>query len=162
MNFPRTLVITAFCLIATLQISAQQNDIYFVKFEFNHSLRIDNYHVLVELQRRGNDITVHVVTEPMEGYDGTKRNYQFELSKAEFDEVCAGVKQIDCKDIVNDLGTLGLDGTICEIEYGSYATAISYKVWSPDLDTRKRNLTPFLNACKLILETGKLKPKEIL
>ena len=150
----------------TSETYGQDHGIYQVKFDFYHSLRIPNHHVSVELQRYGDSIAVHVKSKPMKDqeskWDNTKVDTTFELTKSEFDKIVAVVAKINCSDIVSGLDFTGHDGTSCEITYGSYAAGISYKVWSPDYDTKKRNLEEYLEACKLILVTANLDPKEIL
>jgi hypothetical protein len=150
----------------TANTYGQEHGVYQVKFEFYHSLRIPNHHVSVEFQRYGESISVHVKSEPMKDQDSkwndTKLDTTFELTKSDFDKIVEVVAKINCSDIVSGLDFTGLDGTTCEITYGSYAAGVSYKVWSPDYDTKKRNLEEYLEACKLILVTANLDPKEIL
>lgn len=150
----------------TVETFGQDNGIYHVKFDFYHSRRIPNHHVSVDFQRYGDSISVHIVSEPMknqgEKWKKTKIDSTFELKKTEFDKIVIAVKKISCSDIANGLDFTGFDGTTCEISYGGISTEISYKVWSPDYDTEKRNLEDYIVACNLILMTVKLDPKEIL
>jgi len=144
----------------------QHNDIYTVKLNFHHSLRIPDNYVSVYFDRYGDSIHVSVKSIPKDTvslkWKQTRRDYSFELTLTEFEKVVAAVKKINCSDIANDLGSGGLDGTVCKIEIGGIGNGITYKVWSPDYDTKERSLQSFLDACKLILLTAKLDPKKIL
>jgi hypothetical protein len=90
------------------------------------------------------------------------RNYIFEIHMNEFEKVVNAVQKINCIDISNGLDVIGKDGATCEIEVAGLGSGITYKVWSPTYHTQKRNLQQFLDACKLILQTAKLSPEEIL
>lgn len=154
------------CIGLTANTYGQDHGVYQVKFDFYHSLRIPNHHVSVEFQRYGDSISVHVKSEHMKDQDSkwndTKLNTTFEMTKSDFDKIVEVVAKINCSDIASGLDSTGRDGTTCEITYGSYSSGISYKVWSPDYDTKKRNLEEYLEACELILVKANLNPKEIL
>ena len=149
----------------TIETLGQDHGIYHIKLDFHHSRRISNNHVSVDFQRYGDSISVHVISEPMKNYDEkwnkTKINSTFELKKNVFDQLVVAVKKINCSDIVAGLDYSGFDGTICEISYGGISAEISYKVWTPEYETKERNLGYYMEVCKLILLTVKLEPKEI-
>lgn len=159
--------IFALLILATFSSSfVQDHEIYSVKFSFHHSRRIPNNYVSVNFERYGDSIHVSVKAIPMDTvslkWKETKQEYSFDLSLTEFEKVVASVKNINCTDITDGLGFSGFDGTVCKIEIGGLGSGIIYKVWSPDYQTKKRNLQAFLDACKLILTTAKLDPKMIL
>ena len=149
----------------TIETFGQDHGIYHVKFDFHHSRRIPNHHVSVDFQRYGDSIMVHVISEPMENqgeqFDKSKIDTVFELEKSEFDKVVETVQKINCSNIAAGLDYSGLDGTTCKISHGGISTEIAYTVWTPDYETKKRNLEDFMEACKMILKTVKLDPKEI-
>jgi hypothetical protein len=159
--FLKLLFFTAF-----IPLFGQKNDIYSVKFNFFHSKRIPDNHVSVEFERSGDKIQVSIKSIPKDSvsleWKKSKRKNSFELSLIEFNKVVAAIKKINCSDIVNNLGNSGFDGTDCEIVMGGLRSSISYNVWSPNYDTKERNLQSFLEACKLILLTAKLDPNKIL
>lgn len=148
-----------------LETFGQDHGIYNVKFNFSHSRRIPNHHVSADFQRYGDSISVHVISEPMSNqsdkWNKTKVDSTFVLDKTEFDKIVKAVQKINCVDITAGLDFTGRDGTVCEIFYGGISTGISYTVWAPDYDTKKRNLEDYMEACKFILVTVKLDPKEI-
>lgn len=55
---------------------------------------------------------------------------------------------------------IGNDGTGVILEIVVTMDKISYSIWSPDYNTKERNLEPFLAICKEILLLAKLKPKD--
>ncbi|QWG09453.1 hypothetical protein KM029_22870 [Flammeovirga kamogawensis] len=143
----------------------QEHNIYHIKFDYYHAMRIPNHHVSVEFLRYGDSISVHLLSEPMKALDNkwnhTKIDTTFNLAKSDFDKIVTAVKQVNCVDITNGMDVIGLDGSTCELIYGGMSTGVSYKVPSPDSDTEKRNLNDFMFACKAILHTVELDPKEI-
>ena len=149
----------------TVETYGQDHGIYHVKLDFYHSRRIPNHHVSVNFQRYGDSISVHIKSEPMSNqsdkWNKTKIDSTFEINKTEFDKIVKVVQKINCANIADGLDFTGLDGTTCEISYGGISTGISYTVWTPNYDTKKRNLEDYMEACKFILVTVKLDPKEI-
>jgi hypothetical protein len=158
-----------FILLCTTVFSssfAQNNEIYTIKLDIQHSRRIPHNHVSIDLERYGDDIHVHVKSIPKDTvsleWKSTSRDYLFELTFAEFEKVVSAVKKINCTDIVNGLDVCGFDGITCQIEIGGIGNSITYKVWSPEYQTKERSLQSFLDACILILETSKLGAEKIL
>lgn len=145
-------------------LSFSQNTIYDIDFYFSHSRRIPNANVEIKIERRGNEVKLSVKSTPAQDdakWAKFKVDTSFAISMDKFNSLINSVKSISCENIVKEVGSSGLDGTTCEIKFGDYGSSISYEIWSPDYDTKKRNLTDFLNACTLIVETAGLNPKEI-
>jgi len=155
-----------FFLLVSLNCFAQEkNPIYDIEFHFGHSRRIPYAKVDIKIVRRGDHYKLFLKSSPRDSsgqWNYSKKDTSFVISKEKFDELVKEVESISCTDIVKDAGTMGFDGNSCEIMFGSYGSSITYKIWSPEADTRKRNLNHFLNACNLILKTAGLKPDDIL
>lgn len=159
---------TVFILLVFSSTSWAQT-IFDVHFNFEHSLRSENYFVHIKAERRGQDYKINLVTKDMfQNKNGNKVRHKttkdttFKISKETFDSLVDACKGISCSDVLADTGKSGLDGTTCEIYFGDWASSVSYKVWAPDNMTEKRHLTSFLNACKLILTASGLRPDKIL
>jgi len=56
----------------------------------------------------------------------------------------------------------GHDGSTWEIQFGSKGKNKSYRFWSPDYNTKERDLTAFVNLCEQIVEVSKLEKEQIL
>ena len=141
-----------------------QNEIYDIEFHFEHSRRIPNHFIDVKINRHGNEVTLNVKTKSsQESEKWTKENIDtsFTISTEKFQTLINSVKNISCNDIIKNIGLTGLDGTVCELMFGDYASSITYKIWTPSYDTQKRNLTEFLDCCSLILKTAGLVPSLI-
>jgi hypothetical protein len=161
----QTIILTFLILSST--ITAQE--IFDIHFNFEHSLRLENYFVNIKAQRRGQDYSINLVTKDLiQNESGNDEEYKttkdttFEISKEVFQSLIGAVIKISCTDMAANMGNAGLDGTTCEIYYGDWASSISYKIWSPTNETKERKLTEFLGACNLILRTAGLKPNKIL
>lgn len=144
----------------------QEQDIHQIEFKFQHSLRIPHNSVLIKMARLSDGTTVNVTSNPMniesERWIETKLDDSFELPNSEFDEVVEAIQSIEYTDIKSNQDYVGKDGTTCEILFENNGTITSYKIWSPNYNTKERNLKAYLDACKLILKKAKLKPKKIL
>lgn len=145
--------------------SAQKSEIFNVKFILEHSRRISNNHVSVDFRHFGDSIRAYVKCIPMDTsspkWKETILDTSFQITVIEFENIIASVRKINCNDIINGAGYCGKDGYYCEIEMG-ICNSISYKVWSPEYNTKERNLQAYLNAAKLIIIAAKLDPNKIL
>ena len=145
-----------------------QDGMYNIEFYFTHSLRIPMHYVDIKISKRWQEISINAKTRPLENYpqwakSGTDTT--FSLSQEQFQAIINSVKSISClsieKEISEQTNSLGLDGVTCKINYG-IQDIISYTIWSPDVETKKRGLTNFLNCCNLIIKTAGLDAKKVL
>ena len=163
-QFYKLVVLLVVVGMGALNCSAQ-NDVTHVTFKFWRSLRISDYHIEVSLLKIRDSISATVIREPMPNHD--RKGIQpaskevFTITEEEFNQAVLAVSKIKSSSVSNEFGYSGYDGTTCSLEFGTYASSITYKVWSPDMETGKRNLKPFLDACNLIIRTGKLKPSSV-
>jgi hypothetical protein len=135
-----------------------------VEFELYHSLRIPNQHVKIDIDRSNDSIvSMHVISNPAENstkWAKTKIDTIYILDLKIFREILIAILKITKIDVTKAI-TIGLDGTSCTLAFGSLYNDISFTFWSPDYDTKERDLTYFVEACDLIIKTAKLKPKDI-
>jgi hypothetical protein len=114
----------------------------------------------------GDSAEVSVKSNPLDStstkWKSTKINESYSISETEFNEIVDAVQRISCDQIKSNLGYFGNDGTICKITFGNYFSEISYKIWTPNHETKERDLQNFLTACEVVLETGNLNPIKIL
>ena len=162
----RKITLIFILIVSTGVIFGQQkNDkITYIKFAFWHSLRIPNHTVSIEIIKRQSEFIVKVKSTPMNDdikWKYSKVDTSFYINKNKFIELSKKTSELN-KINLNKAIVRGIDGTECTIEFGNYGNTISYKFWSPNYDTEKRELVHFLNFCKILIETGELKPKEIL
>ena len=160
------LFIGLFFILAQSSVVYSQSGINEITFNFRHSLRIPDHHVTIHIENYRHEITVKVKSEPLKGYEKewghTRIDTTYKITADVFQQLTQSVLLIDGNSIIKRLNDRGMDGTVCEIKFGSFQNAVSYKFWSPQYNTKQRNLDSFLDACKLIIRTGKLDPKEIL
>ena len=96
-----------------------------------------------------------------ERWKSTIVDTSFTIDKSRFVELANKVIEFNKIDLTKAI-IGGLDGTECSIEFGTLRSTVAFKFWTPDYDTKKRDLSGFLSLCKIIIETGGLEPKEIL
>ena len=141
-----------------------QDKIYDIEFHFEHSRRIPNHTIDVKISRQGDKVTLNVSTKSSkdeEKWTTENRCKTFPISLDQFQVLITSARNISCNDMVKNIGKTGLDGTVCELMFGDYASSITYKIWYPSYNTAERNLTDFLNCCHLILKTAGLQPELI-
>ena len=141
-----------------------RNEINFIALEFNHSLRIPNHHITVEIIDRKNEVAVDIHSEPMNAdqkWEHTKKDTTVFISKDQFKILRSKTKKLKEID-VGKACRIGTDGTSCAIKIGGFGNSITYKFWSPDYSTSKRGLENFVQLVKDILQLAGFDPKEIL
>jgi hypothetical protein len=135
-----------------------------ISFHLEHSLRIPNYKVDIEMSKRFNGVFLHVSSSPMpghSGWDNTRIDTTYKINEVVFDKVLSSIRLISPKDL-QSAGVSGDDGTSCEIRFGDYQNYISYVIWTPNYNTKERKTEDFLNACKQFIVAAHLDPKKIL
>lgn len=155
--------ITSF--VRTTELKAQTGTME-IHFKFEHSRRIPNHYVTVDIERHYYDsiVTVKATSTSSSNTKFTEFNIDtsFTTTLAEFRKLAATVLKINSSDISANFTGPGLDGTECEIKFGDGVNNITYQIWSPEMDTYTRKLTDYLNACKAILTIGCFDPDKIL
>lgn len=146
------------------KISTNQNQINFVNFEFTHSRRIPNHKVSIRIIKRINETEVIVHSDPMNNdpkWLKTKINKRFKIKTNVYNKLSKNL--LILTKINFDKATCnGKDGTTCSIEIGKLGASKTYTIWSPNYDTKNRELVEYLKLCKQIIIIGKLDPKIIL
>ena len=152
------------CFVTMPGHAISQTGIDRIKFELTHSLRIPDYIVTIEMRKKKDMVFTHVTSDPMKKINEWKHTVvdtSYSIDTSLFFRIAASLQKISKKDIEN-AGVDGLDGYTCMIAFGNEDSLSYYSVWSPDYATKKRKLSEFLAACKLIIKTAGLKPKKIM
>ncbi|MFC0879019.1 hypothetical protein ACE01N_20660, partial [Saccharicrinis sp. FJH2] len=159
------ILISILTMISGICLAQQTNDkIKYIAFKFEHSRRIPNHNIIIEVIKRQSEIVVKVKSNPMNSntqWEKTKVDTTFSIDSKKFIELANDMSILNKIDL-NKALTGGLDGTECYIEFGQYGSTVAYKFWSPDCDTKQRGLSDFLNLCEKLIKVGGLKPEDIL
>ena len=159
------LLIFSLTMASRTCFAQQSNDkIDYIAFRFEHSLRIPYNRVIIEMINGQSEIEVKVHSVPMNNdkqWDNTKIDKSFKIDTKLFTDLANEVFALNKIDLKKAM-TGGLDGTECSIEFGTFGSTVTYKFWSPDVETKNRDLTDFIRICKKMIEIGGLNPKDIL
>jgi hypothetical protein len=165
MPFFSTLLILLTTLFNSDLSFAQSSGSSQLKFTFIHSLRIPDHYVTVIFKKEKDSINVHAQSLPMAKAEAkwaaTKKDYSFNITKAEYDQVIMSIQKISARAIIGGADFTGYDGTSWEIEFGNSDNAVIYRVWTAEYQTETRQLQSFVDACIFIIKTAKLDPKKI-
>lgn len=148
--------------------SIQNNSTDFreVKFTFQHSLRIPFKKVEISITQGADNAQVSLKCDPMiydgENWKSNPLDTTYRISKSDYNRITNTIESIKFSEMMNHFNTMGTDGTMCILEYGSWQNSIKLSVWTPDADTKNRKLEEFLKACELVLQSAQLDPKVIL
>ena len=163
-NKSRILLLTFLALTTLIDCTDKKNEIQFIKLEIEHSKRIPDATVIIEMTKNNNEIIVHLVSIPMfdsQEWKHTKRDTTFSIQKKIFKDLSKAIIKLKKSDF-SKADIHGKDGIECSLKFGTITNTIEYKFWSPDIETEKRGLTEYLNLCKQLIEVVKLKPDDIL
>ncbi|HUW05680.1 MAG TPA: hypothetical protein VMW01_05425 [Williamwhitmania sp.] len=147
-----------------ISCSGKQQKIEFIRLTIEHSKRISDATVVVELTRNGNGAAVHLISRPMEQsleLMYTQRDTTFSLGEQQYSALCKVLANLQHSDF-SKASVHGKDGVECCLEYGEVNKPVVYKFWSPDYDTEASGLTEYLNTCPLLLKMVGLDPHYLL
>ena len=147
--------------------SIGQSDYLRISLEFEHSLRIPNGYVNIELVRTSEIAYAEVKSAPLdddEDWLHTKVDTSFQISIKHFDRIMGLVKDIPVQEIYSKIehSGVGADGTNCIIKYGNFDYQIAISIWSPGYKPKSRKTVEFLTAFKEILKVGGFNPGKVL
>jgi len=159
--------LTFLIIILTLQGYSQFKYLEF-KLDISASFLLSSSHVVIELTNDSMGYKLKVKSTPWSTeakYSKNKIDTIYLVSKEEVNKIGELLNEMSSEQIfkginVNDIMIVN-EGRMCKLEYGSYLDKITFSIWSPDCDTKERNIELFYQACKEILKLGKLNPKKI-
>jgi len=163
-NKPKLLLLTILGLITLIACTDKKNEIEFIKLQIEHSRRIPDATVIIEITKKDNEIMVHYISTPKEDsqdWKQTKRDTTFLIEKKIFKEISRALINLKKSDF-SKAEIHGKDGIECSLKFGTVNNTIDYSFWSPDIETENRGLTEYLKVCKQLIETVNLKPDYIL
>lgn len=79
-----------------------------------------------------------------------------------FDKLSDAVLSLPSSAFMSNITFKGLGGCQTEIEFGNEFNSIAYNVWSPNVETKQRELDPYIAVCKQVVKAGKLNYKDII
>lgn len=143
--------------------SGKQQKIEFIRLTIEHSKRISDGMVVVELTRNGDGAAVHLVSKPMEQsseWMHTQRDTTFCLGEQQYNALCTALANLQHSDF-SKATVHGHDGVECCLEYGEVNKSLVYKFWSPAYDTAAFGLTEYCNVCRLLVKMVGLDPQHL-
>ena len=155
------------------------DNIDFVSFRFQHSLRIPNHYIVIEfdkqktnkkdlysVQEQANNAyytTIKINSMPSSNdpqWNSTKIDTSYVIDNSLFNALVQDIALLDCIDIRSAIMD-GLDGNECVLEYGTRSNSITYKFWSPEFRTKERGLVEFYNLCMKTISIAGFSQKNI-
>lgn len=159
-------------IIAVIFFSYQKKDsnipqkIDEIEFSYINSRRIPFSEVKIKIAKMPNNNSAIVFVQSR----SASNDPQWDYSKIEKSTI---IDMVTFKKFANAASSLdkiniekayveGKDGSTWQIQFGSKGKNKSYNFWSPNYNTKERELTTFVNLSEQIIETSKLKKEEIL
>ena len=138
-----------------------------ISLEFQHSLRIPNSQINIDLIQTPKIVIAKVISNPGTNdpiWNHTRKDTSFQIPMEDFERILALVKRIPVQEIFSKIepSETGHDGTTGIIRFGNYEYEIAICVWTPNHKSKDRGTEEFLTAFKEILKAGGFKPNKIL
>lgn len=165
MKIKEILILSILLLFSSIIFS--QSNLVFVSFKSRNTSQNPIVETTIRIENNGVEASIHVTSMTIND-DGKKKSevfidstYNLKLQNFEkFAQAALGLKSETFLPNINFKGLRG--GKQTEIEFGNEYNSITYKVWSPFVETKKRQLDTYINTCKLFIKAGKLNVKDLL
>lgn len=131
-----------------------KSKINYIGFEFSHSRRIPYHIISINILKGKDNADVHILSKPMNDekkWANTAIDTSTIISIETFNQLVEEVIKLNKIDLFKAFEPAGLDGTSCEIRFGSYSNYIGYTFWAPFSLTEQRGLTDFQRICQKII-----------
>ena len=125
--------------------------------------RFYNSHTEIYITKQADSCNIEIAVSPTHDSNEIfrKMDTAFSIPPNLFNELKSLITSFSNIDMDKAL-LIGHDGEFTTIKYGLPGSLVEYEFWSPNVDTKKRGLTDFLQTVYKIIETAHLQPKEIL
>jgi len=101
-----------------------------------------------------------VIVKAFFGYESSDIDNSFKISLKQFRELKDSINTLNKANIEDK--PIGLDGSDWVLEYNFNEKTKTYEFWSPEVNTKERNLEEFMSVCKQIMEIAKLDHNSII
>ena len=122
-----------------------------IHFHYESSLPLHEAEVNISFKKE--KPIVHV--RAFNGYQEPTVKKSFKITLEQFRELENSIKFFEGS--IPDDKTLGLDGSHWFLEYDVGEEKRLYEFWSPEIDTKSRDLEKFMVVCKKIIEIAEIK-----
>jgi len=162
-NSIRLFVIMLFALISLTMCKNDTDKVTYIRFELEHSRRIPNNKVLIEITKKNSKYFLHLRSYPLgqTKWEKTRIDTTFSIDNATFKKVNREVIKLTNSDFSKSERII-LDGFNCSIKFLFKGQEKTYDIDTPNLDTEERGLTDYLKVCELIIQTAGLKTEDVL
>jgi len=168
MKIFKNIVCTVGILLLTTYLKGQgiksTHPITLVSFKLQHAMRIPNNEVLIFVSLTDTIAEVHVKSKPMlqdAEWAKTALDTSYKLTISEFVQIKNSVLRVAPVDFEKAFVS-ARNGTYCSITFGNTGNMVTHEYWSPHVKTKERDLERFIEACKLLIRTARLKEKDVL
>lgn len=160
-------------IIALVFLSYQKTDsnipqkINEIEFSYTNSRRIPFSEVKIKIAKMSNNNNSAIVfvqsrsasNDPQWDYSKIEKSIIIDMKTfKKFATAASSLEKINIKKAYLD----GKDGSTWQIQFGSKGKNKSYSFWSPNYNTKERELATFVKLSEQIIEISKLKKEEIL
>lgn len=147
----RKVIIISFLLVLGLKGFGQENikSIDFIEFHMTYA-KMRGRTLDIKMSKSDDNVSVHV-NDMWNDIDTS-----FHIILKDYNDCLNSVMKINANELNQALNYDGFDGCTFTIEYGGIFNRISFKIWEPMSDTKKRKLSKYLIACKQILSSVNL------
>lgn len=159
----RTLI---FIVLGLLSVqSFAQTKIERISFKSRNVIKTPIVETSILIESSGIEVKVNVLSNEI--YTDSTMNKTvidtvYIIKYQAFDKLSDAVLSLPSSAFMANISFKGLGGCQTEIEFGNEFNSITYNVWSPNVETKKRELEPYIAVCKQVVKAGRLNYKDII
>lgn len=134
-----------------------------ISLQIRHALRIPHNTIIVQVEYVNGQCLLQADTKPMEGELSSNQYPPFHnvktLSKKWYEEFSGLLSSLHWNNLrKKEADIVGLDGSTWALTCKQDQTENTVTIWSPDYETKKRNLQDFQEVCEFLLKTADIDP----
>ncbi len=158
-----TLILLFLFSLINIKIYSQESIGLETKLTLIHSLKHPIKRIEVSLIPYKDSLLVKVeASARFTNADVSKYNFEFLANLNESRKLKSNIKKVKPADLINQLDWDCSDGYTVEVTVDGLGGTLNYRIKSPTIDTKKRNLSKFVEFIRYILLLAKLNPDEVL
>jgi len=159
----RTLIFVVLGLVSIHSFA--QTKIERISFKSRNVIKTPIVETAVLIENSGIEVKVYVSSKEI--YTDTTMNKtvidtSYVIKFQAFDKLSDAVLALPSSALMSNIVFKGLGGCQTEIEFGNEFNSITYNVWSPNVETKQREIEPYIAICKQVVKAGRLNFKEII
>jgi hypothetical protein len=142
-----------------------QSKIERISFKSRNVIHSPIIETFIMVENSGVEVKVNVVSKEIHADSINNRttiDTTYIVKYQVFGKLSDAVLALPSSALMTNISFKGLGGCQTSVEFGNEFNSITYNVWSPNVETKQRQLDPYIAVAKLLIKAGKLNYKDLI